>query len=71
MPTKLSIESVPGVYEPLKPFLLKLADLYLDLHKETDPILHWFNSEEGKLWVAVGADGAPFGYEDTATGRLV
>jgi len=45
--------------------------LYLDLSKEIDPILHWFNGEEGKLWVAVGADGAPFGKEDSATGRLV
>ena len=68
--TKLSIESVPGVYRPLKSFLLKLADLYLDLHKET-PLLHWFNSQEGLLWVSVGADGAPFGRDDTATGRLV
>ena len=69
--TALSIESVPGVFRPLKPFLLKLADLYLDLQKETDPILHWFNGEEGKLWVAIGAVGALFGKEDTATGRLV
>ena len=68
--TELSQESGSGVYRPLKQFLLKLADLYFDLHKQA-PMLHWFNGEEGLLWVAVGADGAPFGKDDTATGRLV
>ena len=29
---KFSTEAVPGVYRPLKPLLLKLADLYLSLH---------------------------------------
>ena len=37
---KLSTESVPGVYRPLKPFLLRLADMYLTLH-EKDPCLQW------------------------------
>ena len=68
--SELSTECVPGVYRPLKPFLLKLADLYLELHKET-PMLHWFNGEERLFWVAVGADGAPFGKDDCATGKLV
>ena len=67
---KLSTESVPGVYRPLKPFLLRLADMYLTLH-EKDSCLHWFNGEEGVLYVAVGADGAPFGKDDTATAYLV
>lgn len=67
---KLSTESVPGVYRPLKPFLLRLADMYLTLH-EKDPCLQWFNGEEGVLYVAVGADGAPFGKDDTATAYLV
>ena len=31
---KLSTEAGPGVYRPLKPFLLKLADLYLLLHEK-------------------------------------
>ena len=31
---KLSTESVPGVYRPLKPFLLRLADMYLTLHEK-------------------------------------
>ena len=67
---KLSTESVPGVYRPLKPFLLRVADMYLTLH-EKDPCLQWFNGEEGVLYVAVGADGAPFGKDDTATAYLV
>ena len=67
---KLSTESVPGVYRPLKPFLLRLADMYLTLH-EKDPCLQWFNGEEGVLYVAVGADVAPFGKDDTATEYLV
>ena len=42
---KFSTEAVPGVYRPLKPLLLKLADLYLSLHGKK-PCLHWFNGEE-------------------------
>ena len=67
---KLSTESVPGVYRPLKPFFLRLADMYQSLH-EKDPCLQWLNGEEGVLYVAVGADGAPFGKDDTATAYLV
>ena len=44
--------------------------MYLTLH-EIDPCLQWFNGEEGVLYVAVGADGAPFGKDDTATAYLV
>ena len=51
------------MYRSLKPFLLRLADMYLTRH-EKDPCLQWFN-------VAVGADGAPFGKDDTATAYLV
>ena len=58
--TELSTESVPGVYRPLKPYLLKLADLYMDLHKQI-PMLHWFHGEEGLFWVVIGADGVTFG----------
>ena len=65
-----SLKSTSGVYRPLKPFLLKLADLYLFLDSKT-PCLHWFNGEKGVLHVAIGADGAPFGKDDTATGRLL
>ena len=55
--TELSTECVPGVYRPLKLYLLKLADLYMDLHKQI-PMLYWFHGEEGLFWVAIGADGA-------------
>lgn len=48
----LSIEPVRGVYRPLEPFLLKLADLYLELHTKST-LLHWFNEEERVFWVAV------------------
>ena len=68
--SELSTECVSGVYRPLKPFLLKLADPYFELHKET-PMLHWCNGEERLFWVAVGADGVPFGKDDCATGKLV
>ena len=52
---------------PLEPFLLKLADLYLELHTKST-LLDWFNEEERVFWVAVGADGVPFGKDDSATG---
>lgn len=65
-----SLKSTSGVYRPLKPFLLRLADLYLFLDSKT-PCLHWFNGEKGVLHVATGADGAPFGKDDTVTGRLL
>lgn len=59
-----------GVYRPLQPFLSRLADLYLFLHAR-EPCLHWFNNETNVLLVAVGADGAPFGRDDTATGNFL
>ena len=44
--------------------------MYLTLH-EKDPCLQWFSGEEGVQYVAVGADGAPFSKDDTATAYLV
>lgn len=38
--------------------------LFLDSHNK---ILHWFNGNKGKFLVALGADGAPFGKDETAT----
>ena len=64
---RFHVEAFPGVYRPLEPFLLKLADLYLFLHEKV-PCLHWFNGEENVLYIAVGADRAPCGRDDTATG---
>lgn len=48
--------------------LLHLADFYLDIDMNT-PCLHWFEEEVGVFRVAVGADGAPFGKDNTATGN--
>ena len=67
---KFSVEAFPGVYRPLKPFLLKLTDLYLLLDSKSS-CLHWFNGKRGVMYVAVGADGAPFGKDDTATAYLI
>ena len=61
--------SANGVYRPLKSFLLLLADLYLSVHRKQS-CLHWFNGKENTFYIAVGADGAPFGKDNTATGRF-
>ena len=66
--TKRSVESAPGVYRPLKSFLLRLADPYLMVDIE-NPCLKWFNNEKNVIYVAIGADGAPFGKDDNATGK--
>ena len=67
--TEWSIEPVSGVYRPLQPFLLKLADFYLTLD-EKKTCLHWFDGKKGVFRVAVGADGAPFGKDNTETGNF-
>lgn len=59
-----------GVYRPLKSLTMRLAEMYLLLNKEAN-FLHWFNKEEGTFFVAVGADGAPFGKDETATAYLL
>lgn len=67
---RFNVQVFPGVYRPLKPFLLQLADLYLFLDERV-PCLHWFNGEKNVLYIAIGADGAPFGRNDTATGNYI
>ena len=54
---RFNVQVFPGVYRPLKPFLLQLADLYLFLDERV-PCLHWFNGEKNVLYIAIGADGA-------------
>jgi hypothetical protein len=66
--SQLSVESAPGVYRPLKPFLLRLADLYITVDKH-NPCLTWFGNIKNLIYVAIGADGAPFGKDDNATGK--
>lgn len=68
--SKHSLESTSGVYRAWKPFLLRLADMYLFLDSK-NPCLHWFKGEKGVLHVAIGADGTPFGKDDTATGIII
>lgn len=50
---------------------MRLAHLYLWLDEQSAQTLHWFNGEKGKFIVAIGADGAPFGKDETATSYLV
>ena len=64
------LNPVAGVYRSLEPLLLQLASLYMKVDA-TLPCLHWFNEEVGVFHVAVGADGAPFGKDETATAYLV
>ncbi|KAJ7380665.1 hypothetical protein OS493_007031 [Desmophyllum pertusum] len=45
-----------------------LADLFLF---QKVPCLHWFNGGKGVMYIAIGADGAPFGRDDTATAYRV
>ncbi len=66
---EVNLQPVPGVYRTLTPFLIHLANFYLSIHKTTQ-CLHWFDSE-GVFYVAVGADGAPFGKNDTANLALL
>ena len=66
--TKLSVESALVVYRPLKPFLLRLVDLYLMVDIE-NPSLKWFNNEKSVIYVAIRADAAPLGKDDNATSK--
>ena len=61
---------VSGVYRSLEPLLLQLASLYININA-TLPCLDWFHDEVNVFHVAVGADGAPFGKDETATAYLV
>jgi len=67
--TALHLEDI-GVYKPLEPILLTLAHMYLTTDRHV-PSLQWFNGERGVIYVALGADGAPFGKDDCATAYLV
>ena len=64
------LNPVSGVYRNLEPPLLQLAALYIKINA-TMSCLHWFSDEINLFHVAVGADGAPFEKDDTATAYLV
>ena len=55
---------------PLENLLLKMADLYLCLDKQK-PFLEWYGKPLGTFFIAIGANGAPFGRENEATSWLV
>ncbi|XP_028517176.1 uncharacterized protein LOC110246686 [Exaiptasia diaphana] len=63
-------DPVTGVYRPLESLLVRLAQLYLLLNEHSE-ILHWFNGLKGTFFVAIGADGAPLGKDESATSYLV
>ena len=54
--TRFNVQVFPGVYRPLKPFLLQLADLYLFLDERV-PRLHWFNGEKNVCTLLLGQMG--------------
>ena len=62
------LPQVNGVYRNTEEYLLRIAEMYLTVQGNE---LTWFNGEEGCFYVAIGADGAPFGKDDTATAFLV
>lgn len=62
--------SVSGCYRPLEDLLLIMADLYLFLD-EQKPFLEWYGKALGTFFIAIGADGAPFGRKNEATSWLV
>ena len=48
---KLFAESVPGVYRSLKPFLLRLADMYLCIHeKKASALRSLIKRKEYCMW---------------------
>ena len=68
---KLFAESVPGVYRSLKPFLLRLADIYLCIHeKKASALRSLIKRKEYCMW-QWGEIVRHFGKDDTATAYLV
>jgi len=61
---------VNGVYKNLEELLLRMSQMYLQVLPVADNIT-WFNGQDGCFYVAIGADGAPFGKDDSATAFLV
>ena len=67
-------DPVNGAYRELDEFLLVLAELYIEMDQfiGNNSYLIKFSSEgEYKFYVAIGADGAPFGKHDEATAWLL
>ena len=66
-------DPVNNAYRELNEFLLVLAELYIEIDQlmENNSYLMKFGSEEYKFFVAIEADGAPFGKHDEATAWLL
>ena len=64
---------INGAYRELDGFLPILAELYIELDQllKSDSYLIKFGTGQYKFFVALGADGAPFGKHDEATAWLV
>ena len=66
-------DPVNGAYRELDEFLLVLPESCIEIDQlmENNSSLMKFGSEEYKFFVAIGADGAPFGKHDEATAWLL
>lgn len=64
---------VNGAYRELNEFLLKLAEMYIEVDKAlgAKSFVNHFGSDRYHFRLAIGADGAPFGKDDEATAWLV
>ena len=65
-------DAINGAYGELDDFLSILAELYIELDQlmQNDSYLMKFGTDQYKFLVALGADGAPIGKRDEATGSL-
>ena len=64
---------VNGAYRELNEFLLKLAEMYIEVDKAlgAKSFFNHFGSDIYNFRLAIGADGAPLGKDDEATAWLV
>ena len=52
-----------GVYRHLEQLLPALSKFYLETDSFRKDKLTWFGAKEGSFKVAIGGDGAPFGWQ--------
>ena len=67
-------DPVNGAYRELDEFLLVLAELYIEidqLMRNNSYLMNFGFEGKYKFYVAIGADGAPFGKNDEATAWLL
>ena len=57
-------QQVQGVYRNTEEYILRIAEMYLGVLGND---ITWLNGEVGCFYVAIGADAAPFGKDDSAT----